>query len=76
MKIRKTCLSSTRILKASGPVSKNKINARWIFWVFKACKFFVEVCQIEIVAETFYVSVFWSYIKIKHDNMIFMIFIT
>ena len=73
MKIRKTCLNSTRILKASGPVSKNKINARWIFLVFKACVFFDKVCQIGIVAETFYVSVFWSYIEITHDNMIFII---
>ena len=72
MKIRKTCLNSTRMLKASGSVSMNKINARWIFWVFKACRFFDEVCQVEILTETFYVSVFWSYIKITHDNMIFI----
>ena len=30
MKIRETCLDSTRILEGSGPISKNKINARWI----------------------------------------------
>ena len=54
MKIKQTCLNGTRILKAFGPASKNKINARWIFWVFKACEFINEVHQIEIVAETFF----------------------
>ena len=72
MKIRKTCLNSTKISKGSGPVSKNKINTRWIFWVFKACRFSDNVCQIEIAAEIFYVSVFWSYIKITHGDMIFI----
>ena len=57
MKIRKTCLSGTRILKGSGPVSKKKTSARWIFWVFKGYRFFDEVCKTEIVAEIFYVSV-------------------
>ena len=71
MKIRKTCLNSTTILKALGFVAKNKINPRWIFWVFKASRFFEEFYQIEIVAETFYVSVFWSF-KITLDNMIFI----
>ena len=71
MKIRKTCLNSTTILKALGLVAKNKINPRWIFWVFKASRFFEEFYQIEIVAETFYVSVFWSF-KITLDNMIFI----
>ena len=71
MKIRKTCLNSTTISKALGLVAKNKINPRWIFWVFKASRFFEEFYQIEIVAETFYVSVFWSF-KITLDNMIFI----
>ena len=72
MKIRKTCLNITTISKALGLVAKNKINPRWIFWVFKASRFFEEFYQIEIVAETFYVIVFWSYIKITLDNMIFI----
>ena len=72
IKMRKTCLNNTKILKASGPVSKNKVNSRWIFWVFKVCRFFDKVCQIEVVAETFYVIVFWFYIKITHGNIIFI----
>ena len=67
MKIRKTCVIITRILKDSG----NKINARWIFCVFKAFRFFDKFYQIEIPSEIFYVSVFDSYIKITHDNKIF-----
>ena len=33
---------------------------------------FSKSFQIEIVAETFHVSVFWSYIKITHGDMIFI----
>ena len=29
-----------------------------------------KVCQIKIVAENFYVSVSWSYIKVAHDKLI------
>ena len=55
MKIGKIGLNFARALKGLQPVSKNKINARWVFWVFKICRFFDVVCQVETVAETFYV---------------------
>ena len=65
-------INSARILKTSGLDNKNKINTRWNFWVFKASSFFDEVCQIELVTETFYVRVKCSYIKTPHDNIIFI----
>ena len=58
MKIKKNCLNSTRILKDSGPLSKNKINVRWMIWFFKAGSFSDEIYQSVNIAEIFHRTIF------------------
>ena len=52
------------------------MNGKWLPRAYSACKvrdsLDVYGVFLLILPETFYVSVFWSYIKITYDNMIFI----
>ena len=53
MKIRKTSPNSRRILKGSGPVSKNKINAIWISGFLKHVGSYIRFAKLKLSQKRF-----------------------